>query len=267
MSNDLHESATEPESAAQRRIEDRLAAEYLRLVELTQAKDHFLTAVSHELRTPLTSILSSTELLSVLADLDGAPAELVGIVDRNVVRMLQLIDGLAVLARLESGQLTLDRRLVDLAELATEAVARRRSSADTGNLDIRLTADPGPPTAADPDRLAQILDHLLDNATKHTPAGGHITVRAEPGEVGWAISVQDTGIGIPAAEQATIMDEFTRGSNARQAGIPGTGIGLAISRRIAELHGGQLSLTSVEGEGTTVTLRLPYAYADPRLRT
>jgi signal transduction histidine kinase len=266
MTNDLHESATEPDAAAQRGIEDRLAAEYLRLVELTQAKDHFLTAVSHELRTPLTSILSSTELLQVLADLDGAPAELVGIVDRNVARMLQLIDGLSLLARLESGQLTLDLQLVDLAEAVTEAVQRRRSGADATNLGIELAAIPGPPTTADPLRLGQVLDHLLGNATRYTPAGGRVTVRAEAGDAGWVVTIQDTGIGIPAAEQEGVFAEFARGSNARQAGINGTGIGLAISRRIAELHGGQVTLTSVEGEGTTVTLRLPYAYADPRLR-
>ena len=266
MTNDLHGSATEPDVAAQRHIEDRLAAEYLRLVELTEAKDHFLTAVAHELRTPLTSILSSTELLSVLADLDGAPAELVGIVDRNVERMMQLIDGLSLLARLESGQLSLRRRLVDLAELVTEGVRRLRSGPDRDDLDIELSAVAGPPATADPERLAQGLDHLLSNARRHTPAGGRITVRAEPDETGWVIAVQDTGMGIPAAEQPTILDEFTRGSNARQAGIAGAGLGLAISRRIAELHGGQLTLTSVEGEGTTATLRLPFAYADPRLR-
>ncbi len=263
MTNDLHGSATGPHATADGGIEDRLAAEYLRLVELTEAKDHFLTAVSHELRTPLTSILSSTELLSVLADLEGAPAELVDIVDRNIERMLQLIDGLSLLARLESGQLSLEPRLVDLAELVTDGVRRQQSSTVR---DIDLTAVPGPPATADPDRLGLVLDHLLTNATKHTPAGGRITVRAEPDETGWVIAIEDTGIGIPAAEQPTILDEFARGSNARQAGIPGAGLGLAISRRIAELHGGRLTLTSVEGEGTTATLRLPFAYADSRLR-
>jgi signal transduction histidine kinase len=270
-----------------RHIEDRLATEYLRLVELTEAKDHFLTAVSHELRTPLTSILSSTELLSVLGGLDGAPAELVGIVDRNVVRMLQLIDGLSLLARLEAGQLTLDLRLVDLPELVAAAVGRHRPDPDQADLDqpdldradldrvgldraglhrfdVEVDLAAGPPTTADPDRIGQILDHLLSNAAKHTLAGGRLTVRAQPGETGWTVTVQDTGMGIPAAELATILDEFTRGSNARQAGIPGAGLGLAISRRLAQLHGGELDLTSVEGEGTTATLRLPFAYAPPR---
>ncbi len=334
MVDDGHGSATgsAPDAAAVQQMEDRLAAEYLRLVELTEAKDHFLTAVSHELRTPLTSILSSTELLAVLGGLDGAPAELVGIVDRNVVRMLHLIDDLSLLARLEAGQLAVDLRLVDLPELVAEALDRYRANpagdylprSDSGpagpdlagphlarpdlagphlarphlarphlarpdlagpdlagragadldrlgpdrpsrdRLDVDLDLADGPPTTADPERIGQILDHLLSNAAKHTPAGGRLTIRARPGETGWTVTVQDTGMGIPAAEQATILDEFTRGSNARRAGIPGAGLGLAISRRLAQLHGGELSLTSVEGQGTTATLRLPFAYAPPR---
>jgi signal transduction histidine kinase len=264
MANEAQRSSTGTDGT--REIEDRLAAEYLRLVELTEAKDHFLTAVSHELRTPLTSILSSTELLSVLGELDGAPAELVGIVDRNVVRMLELIDGLALLARLAAGQVTLDLRLVDVCDVVGEAVARHRAGAEPAELDIEVETVAGPPATADPARLAQVLDNLLSNAVKHTPPPGRVTVRAEPGEAGWTVTVRDTGIGIPAAELDTIPSEFRRGSNARRAGIAGLGLGLVISHRLVELHGGRLTLSSVEGEGTVVVLRLPFAYADRRLR-
>jgi len=266
MASDLQQSTTDPDAAADQRtehrlaVEDRLAAEYLRLVELTEAKDHFLTAVSHELRTPLTSILSSTELLSVLGDLDGAPAELVDIVDRNVVRMLQLIDELSLLARLESGLLSLDLRIVDLAELVAEAVRRHRSGADRPDLEVEIDVTTGPPVTADPRWLGQLLDHLLDNAAKHTLTAGRLTVRARPDQTGWTVAIHDTGIGIPVAEQATVFDEFARASNARRAGIPGAGLGLPISRRIAELHGGELTLTSTEGQGSTATLRLPFAW-------
>ncbi len=264
MANDVQRSAAGTDATGA--IEDRLAAEYLRLVELTEAKDHFLTAVSHELRTPLTSILSSTELLSVLGEFDGAPAELVGIVDRGVVRMLGLIDGLSLLARLEAGQLDLELRLVDVSDMVTEAVARHRSGAEPTELDIAVEVVAGPPTTADPARFALVLDNLLSNAVKHTPPPGRVTVRAAPGEAGWSVTVRDTGIGIPGAELAGIPREFRRGSNARRAGIAGLGLGLVISHRIAELHGGRLTLASVEGEGTTATLRLPFAYADRRLR-
>ncbi len=154
MVDDGHGSATgsAPDAAAVQQMEDRLAAEYLRLVELTEAKDHFLTAVSHELRTPLTSILSSTELLAVLGGLDGAPAELVGIVDRNVVRMLHLIDDLSLLARLEAGQLAVDLRLVDLPELVAEALDRYRANPAGDYLPRSDSGPAGPPARTLPAR-------------------------------------------------------------------------------------------------------------------
>jgi signal transduction histidine kinase len=106
-----------------------------------------------------------------------------------------------------------------------------------------------------------VLEHLLANAEHYTLAGGTLTVRAYADRRRWTVSVTDTGMGVPAAELPRVFDEFSRGSNARLAGIPGAGLGLTISRRIAELHGGELTLTSVENAGTTATLHLPFAYA------
>jgi signal transduction histidine kinase len=241
--------------------EDRLATEYRRLVELNEAKERFLATVSHELRTPLTSILSSTELLSVVGTLDPEQAELVDIVDRNVGRLLHMVDDLLLLARLESGACPLELRVVDVAELATEAIDSRRSADPRDDLQFVAKIVSGPPAAADPERLALVLDHLLSNAEKYTPAGGTVTVRARADAARWTVTVQDTGIGIPQAELGRVFEEFARASNARLGGIPGAGLGLTISRRIAELHGGDLTLASVEGAGTTATLHLPFAYA------
>jgi signal transduction histidine kinase len=242
--------------------EDRLATEYRRLVELNEAKERFLATVSHELRTPLTSILSSTELLAVVGALVDDQAELVHIIDRNVGRLLHMVDDLLLLARLESGQVPLDLRVVDIAEVTADALDARRAGTDARE-DLTLVADiePGPPAAADPERLGQLLDHLLSNAENYSPAGGTVTVRAHADDRRWTISVQDTGIGIPPAELARVFEEFTRASNARLGGVPGAGLGLAISRRVAELHGGELTLASVEGSGTIATLHLPFAYA------
>jgi signal transduction histidine kinase len=242
--------------------EDRLATEYRRLVELNEAKERFLATVSHELRTPLTSILSSTELLAVVGALVDDQAELVHIIDRNVGRLLHMVDDLLLLARLESGQVPLDLRVVDIAEVTADALDARRAGTDPRE-DLTLVADiePGPPAAADPERLGQLLDHLLSNAENYSPAGGTVTVRAHADDRRWTISVQDTGIGIPPAELARVFEEFTRASNARLGGVPGAGLGLAISRRVAELHGGELTLASVEGSGTIATLHLPFAYA------
>jgi signal transduction histidine kinase len=241
--------------------EDRLAVEYRRLVELNDTKDRFLATVSHELRTPLTSILSSTELLYVVGSLDDEQAELVRIVDRNVGRLLRMVDDLLLLARLESGEFPLDLRVVDVAEVTTEAMESRRTEDPRDDLRFVAAITPGPPAAADPERLGLVLDHLLSNAEKYTPAGGTVTVQAQADRRRWTVTVQDTGIGIPAVELPRMFDEFARGSNARLAAIPGAGLGLTISRRIVELHGGELTLTSVEGAGTTATLQLPFAYA------
>jgi signal transduction histidine kinase len=240
--------------------EDRLATEYRRLVELNEAKERFLSTVSHELRTPLTSILSSTELLSVVGVLEPDQAELVHIIDRNVDRLLHMVDDLLLLARLDAGQFPIDLRVVDIAELTTEAIESHQTIDAAPGLSVRTEVVPGPPAAADPERLTQLLQHLLANAEKYSPTGGTVTVRAEADDQGWTISVTDTGMGIPAAELQRVFGEFARASNARLAGIPGAGLGLAISRRIAEMHGGELRLDSVEGAGTTATLHLPFAY-------
>jgi signal transduction histidine kinase len=241
--------------------EDRLATEYRRLVELNEAKERFLATVSHELRTPLTSILSSTELLAVVGTLADDQAELVQIIDRNVGRLLHMVDDLLLLARLEAGQVPLDLRVVDVAEVTTEALDTRRSADPRDDLVVVADIRPGPPATADPERLGQLLAHLLANAETYTPAGGTVTVRALADDRRWTVTVADTGIGIPAAELPLVFEEFTRASNARLVGIPGAGLGLAISRRIAELHGGELTRASVEGRGTTATLHLPFAYA------
>ncbi|HVQ95040.1 MAG TPA: HAMP domain-containing sensor histidine kinase [Mycobacteriales bacterium] len=241
--------------------EDRLATEYRRLVELNEAKERFLATVSHELRTPLTSILSSTELLAVVGALEDDQAELVHIIDRNVGRLLHMVDDLLLLARLESGQFPLELRIVDIAEVTTEALDAHRIADPRDDLALVADIEPGPPAAADPERLSQLLDHLLCNAENYTLAGGTVTVRARADDAHWTVSVADTGIGIPPGELSRVFEEFSRASNARLAGIPGAGLGLTISRRIAELHGGELVLDSVEGRGTTVTLHLPFAYA------
>jgi signal transduction histidine kinase len=116
---------------------------------------------------------------------------------------------------------------------------------------------PGEPVVGDADRLGQVLDNLLSNAIKFTPAGGRVCASAVPESDGWTIEVSDTGIGIPAAEQDRLFDEFYRASNSRGAATPGTGLGLAISRLIVHRHGGDLALVSEQDRGTTAVLRLP----------
>lgn len=246
---------------------DPLAAEYERLVELNQAKDRFLHTVSQELRTPLTSILSCTELLADArtGPLSGDQRKFVDIVGRSAARLLRLVEGLLEIAGLEAGRLPLRRQLVDVPDVVATAVQSRRAALADAGLRLSMDIETGPPVQADPERIGQLLANLLSNAETYTPAGGRVAVAARPVEQGWEVSVTDTGIGIPAADQHTVFDEFARAASARAAGAPGTGLGLAVSRTIAEKHGGALALSSEEGVGTTVTLRLPFAYRPGRL--
>jgi two-component system phosphate regulon sensor histidine kinase PhoR len=240
---------------------DGLAAEYRRLVELNRSRDRFLHTVSHELRTPLTSILSSAELLGDerTGALNGDQREFVAIVGRSAGRLLRLVEDLLELAGLESGRVTPAMEILDLPDVIAAATQGRQGALSAAGLTFTVDVEPGPPVRADAARIARLLDGLLANAEQHTPPPGAVTVLARAIGDNWQVTVTDTGAGIPAADQRTVFDAFTR-SGAVPDGQAGSGLGLAIGRIVAELHGGTLTLVSTEGAGTTVTLRLPYAY-------
>ncbi|HYT10592.1 MAG TPA: ATP-binding protein [Mycobacteriales bacterium] len=244
-----------------KREEERLAEEYQRLVGLIAAKNSFLASVSHELRTPLTSIVSFTELL---ADPESGPLteeqhEFLEIIERNGSRLVRLVGDLLLLSRLESGAIGLEVDDVDPADVVVTSARGLQLAAAERGVELQLRTAPGEPVVGDPDRLGQVVDNLLSNAIRFTPRGGRVSVTAVPGEDGWTVEVSDTGIGVPADEQERIFGEFYRASNARTERTPGTGLGLVISRLIAERHGGELRLMSEEGRGTTAVLRLPAA--------
>jgi signal transduction histidine kinase len=233
--------------------EDALATEYRRLVELNEAKDRFLASVSHELRTPLTSILSSTELLSVVGALEPDQAELVHIIDRNVDRLLHMVDDLLLLARLDDDRAAVRRSgPVDLGAVAAAAVARpgRR-------LPVTLSDTPDPVVVrAGEDAVVRMLDNLLSNADRHASSAVRVSVCAEDG-VG-TVTVADDGPGIPAAERARVFERFARldGSRAQDSG--GSGLGLAIVRQLAQSFGGSVELLDAE-PGLQAVVRLPLA--------
>lgn len=239
-----------------------LQREYQRLVELNRSRDRFLRTVSHELRTPLTSILSCTELLGDerTGELSGDQREYVDIVARGAGRLLRLVDDLLELAGLESGRLRPELALVDLPDVLAAAADAGRPALSAAGLGVLLDLEAGPPVRADAGRVRALVEGLLRNACQHTPPGGRVTLTARAHDDGWVVAVADTGAGIPPADQRTVFDAFTRAGSVRD-GQPGSGLGLAIGRAVAELHGGSLTLASTVGEGTTVTLRLPFAYA------
>lgn len=243
--------------------ERRIVAE---LKELDRAKSDFLSTVSHELRTPLTSINGYVELLT---DGDAGPVtgeqeKMLSIVGRNVARLRGLIEDLLTLSRIEVGSFRTTLTPVDLAPaLRNAVVSMAPQAADKGvSLLCDVDVSTGPLVVeADPVQFDRVIDNLLSNAVKFTPRGGRVRLAARPETGSIVIVVSDTGIGIAKDEQAELFTRFFRASNAVDQAIPGTGLGLSIVRAIVEQHGGSISLASLPGEGTTVTITLPPAAA------
>jgi signal transduction histidine kinase len=229
--------------------------------EADRIKDEFFALVSHELRTPLTSIIGYLEL--ALEDDDESPLDpecrqFLQIVDRNAARLLRLVGDILFAAQVDAGKLALERDTVDVARLAREAVEAAGPRAAAG--DIRLAVEePGELwiSQADRDRLGQMLDHLIANALKFTPAGGTVTVRCARAGDEVRLSVSDTGIGIAPEDQDRLFERFFRAAAAAEQGVPGVGLGLTIVEAIVHGHGGEITVDSVPGTGTTFGVALP----------
>jgi signal transduction histidine kinase len=228
-----------------------------------------LANVSHDLRTPLTSIqgFAGALLDGTLAGPDGA-REAGRIIGEEAERMRRLVEDLLYLGRIESGEITLEREPIDLADLARAAQSRFTFRAQETETHLRILADDYVPMIGDPHRLAQVLDNLLDNAFKHTPPGGTVSVVARrdvprapnarlPRPVASAVlSVHNTGSVIPAEETDRVFERFYQLDKAR-AGQGGRGLGLAIAREIVQSHKGRIEVESSAEQGTTFTLRFP----------
>jgi two-component system phosphate regulon sensor histidine kinase PhoR len=237
--------------------ENRLVAQ---LTALDQTKSDFFATVSHELRTPLASIEGYVELLR---DEDGgqisAKAEwMLETIDRNATRLRNLIEDLFTLSKIESGAFQTVLRPVSLPEIARDAaqamrpvVARTEVTLAVQCPDERLIVN------GDVSQLERLVMNLLSNAAKFTPPGGRIRLTAARDGGAAVISVSDTGIGIPEQDRAALFSRFFRASNAVEAAIPGTGLGLTIVGTVVSNHGGELDLQSTVGVGTTVSVRLP----------
>jgi signal transduction histidine kinase len=233
--------------------------------DLDDRRSEFLAVVSHELRTPLTSIVSFSELLrGEAAGLSADGVRFLDIIERNADRLLRLIDDLLMLNRLESGALPLEVEEVVIPDLVAEAVKSAVPVAAKSRVTIHLDEGEGPPIHADPRRLLQVLDNLIGNAVKFSHVGGLVRVSAKYLRGSWRIDVSDTGIGIPADEAARLFGPFTRGSNARIAGLPGTGLGLSIVKSLVEMHGGHVTVESELDVGTTFSVFLPLRASVPR---
>jgi len=248
----------------ERRLRQELEDLNQKVQEANRLKTEFVTVVTHELRSPLTSIAGYLDLLMEEEGCEGAEAReaCLQIVKRNADRLLELIDDLLDLARIEAGKLELKRLPLDLEGLIREVSEALRPQIEGKGQHLHLDlAAPLPVVTGDPERFTQILLNLVSNAHKYTPQGGSITVTTRAERAGVCIAVQDTGIGLSSEEQQQLFTKFFRAQHplVREAG--GTGLGLAIAGALVELHGGTLTVVSAPGQGATFNVTLPAAHA------
>jgi signal transduction histidine kinase len=224
-------------------------------------KSEFLAHMSHELRTPLNSILGFAQLLgdTSFGSLNERQGRYVGHIRSSGDHLLALINDILDLSKVEAGQLDLQVETVRLSALLEDCVGDIRPLADAKKLDLRFRASDSLSVRADRRRLAQVLVNLLSNAIKFTPEGGRVSVTASADDDGVVVAVRDSGIGIPASQQQHIFDAFFQVREGRTRQQEGTGLGLALSRRLMELMGGSLSVVSREGRGSTFSVRVPRA--------
>jgi PAS domain S-box-containing protein len=246
-------------TAAERdRLLEREREQNERLRSVDRLKDEFIALVSHELRTPLTSIRGYLELvLEEGADLRDDHLGFLEIVDRNAERLLGLVNDLLAVAQAEAGKLRFDWADVELEPLLAQCVEAARPAAERAGVRLTFSFDQAEPIVADPGRVGQLVDNLVSNAIKFTPAGGCVDVRLRSRCDCVVIEVEDTGPGIASDEQARLFERFFRTRSATNGAVPGTGLGLSIAKAIAEAHGGTIAVESEEGRGTTFRVELP----------
>ena len=230
------------------------------LRELDLTKSDFLSTISHELRTPLTSISGYVEMLrdGDAGGLHPMQENMLEIVGRNTQRLRDLIEDVLMISRIESGAVRSDRLPVLLSALTDQAVRTLRPLAADAKVTVDVIATHDEcMVLGDPAQLDRVLLNLIGNAIKFTPAGGRVTVVVEAREDELVLRVEDTGIGVPAAELDSLFTRFFRASNATSRQIPGTGLGLAIVASLVAAHEGRVEVDSVERRGTTFTVVLP----------
>ena len=229
------------------------------LKRLQVVRRDFVANVSHELKTPLTSIIGYAETLLGEEVTDADRQRFVETIVGNAYRMQRLVDDLLDLARLESGGWVPSYERVDLKTATQNAWGHFEQAAHTRGIAFGIQIAAGVTVDADAQALGQILDNLFDNALRHTPQGGSISVDAVRNDGELELTVSDTGIGIPANHIPRVFERFYRVDPGRSREEGGTGLGLAIVKHLVEAHGGRVALESVVGKGTTVRIHLPTA--------
>ncbi|MDQ3635617.1 MAG: ATP-binding protein [Acidobacteriota bacterium] len=225
---------------------------------LERVRQEFLSNISHELRTPLTSILAFVETLEDGAiDDEANNRRFLSIIQKNAERMHHLINDISELSSIEAGKVKIEVRKINLFALVREIFASLSNKAKQRNVLLKNEVSEETFVMADVIRLEQMLTNLVDNAIKFNSVEGMVIVSYEQQDVMDIINVSDTGEGIMKEHQQRIFERFYRIDRARTREVGGTGLGLAIVKHLAKLHGGEVSLDSTLGEGSTFKIKLP----------
>jgi len=247
----------------EKKVEERTYELERAVAELRQAstlKSQFLATMSHELRTPLNSVIGFSEMIEdeLVGPLTPKQKEYLKNILTSARHLLSLINDMLDLSRIEQGRLVLNRQDVLVEDVVAAAETMVCRQAEAAGLHLQVDVPPTLPQLwADPIRLKEVIYNLLSNAIKFTPAGGSIWVRAweASGEV--VIEVEDTGIGMKAEDQEVVFNEFVQAESAYHRRFEGAGLGLPLSKKLVELHGGRIELQSQLGKGTRVRVYLP----------
>ncbi len=239
-----------------------IAADRTDLLAIEHVRREFVANVSHELRTPLSAIKLMIETVLVSDDDAEARTLFLPQIAREVDRMIRLVEDLLELARSESGNVVLHRERFDLTDIATAVVNTFAQRSLAGGVELELEAPEEVFVEADRHRLTQVGVNLVDNALRHTPPGGMVTVEVVRENDAAVLRVRDTGRGIPYHDLPHIFERFYVVDRSRSREHTGTGLGLSIARHLVELHGGALTAQSVYGRGATFVCRLPPAPLD-----
>jgi signal transduction histidine kinase len=227
--------------------------------ELERLKEDFVATVSHELRTPLTSMMGFLEMIreGEAGQLTDEQQRFLAIVYRSSERLQRLVGDLLFVARVDASGLQLQFAELEVTDVVRDVLESSSALARSREIAIETDLRDLPSLTGDKERLVQLVGNLVGNALKFTPPGGRVTARTFVDGPAAVIEVEDTGIGIPTAEQRQLFQRFFRSSTATEQAIPGTGLGLVISRAIAEAHGGSIGVRSEPGQGACFRVELP----------
>jgi PAS domain S-box-containing protein len=257
----MYRAASFQDITERKNLEEMLRDQAAALQASDRRKDEFLATLAHELRNPLAPILNSVQLLQLLGPVTPTLQQVREILDRQTRQMARLVDDLLDLSRVARGLVQLRRERLDLATVVRQAVQTSEPLVQSRQHHLSVSLPEGPlPLEADQTRLVQVLVNLLNNAAKYTDPGGRIDLRVEREGNEAVVRIRDTGVGIPPEMLPRVFDLFTQVEESRERSQGGLGIGLALVRRLVELHGGTVAAHSAGlGHGSEFVVRLPLA--------